>query len=262
MKRLIENIVFKSARYIFSFFEKSKSKLFLNLTEHIHARFKRSYSLFGEDLVIDGILNRIKYETGSELRLSYVDIGAWRPIAGSNTWFLYKRGSNGTAVDPNPNMIYRWKKLRNQDEFVNCGVGLAGEQDFFLFDENSPANSFNIKFIEGISTKESVNIGSKIKIRCVSLEEILRNHLRTHKADYLLDIDVEGLDYEVLQTFDFKSLQRPILISVEDTEQPLKSSRINVYLDSKNYFLIGRTVLSSIYGDRERDELINLTPII
>jgi FkbM family methyltransferase len=196
-----------------------------------------------------------------ELKLSYIDIGAWRPIAGSNTFFLYNRGFYGTAVEPNPHLAFRWKKLRPHDQFINCGVGMKGKQDFFLFEENSPANSFDSKFIEEISAKESVQIGSKVKIECKTLEDIIKIHLSVHSGDYVLDIDVEGLDYEVLTSFDFKSYHRPILISVEDTESPLINSRINGYLTSKQYFLLGRTVLTSIYGDTKRIELKNLPSI-
>lgn len=246
----------------FTYLDKGKNRFILRTTENIHARLKRSYSLFGEDLVIDGILKRIKYETKNEMILSYVDIGAWRPIAGSNTFFLYRRGVHGTVVEPNPHMANRWGKLRSNDLYLNCGVGMPGKQDFFLFEENSPANSFNATFIKEISVKESVNIGSVVQIECKSLEDILKMHLSAHTGDYILDIDVEGLDYEVITTFDFESLHRPILVSIEDTESPIVKSRINTYLNSKHYFLIGRTVLTSIYGDRQRIELRALASIL
>jgi hypothetical protein len=144
---------------------------------------------------------------------------------------------------------------------MNYGVGLSGEQNFYFFEKDSPANSFSSKFMEEIALKESIQTGSSIKVKCVTLEEILRKHLTIHTGDYLLDIDVEGLDYDVLTTFDFRSLLRPILISVEDTESPLISSRINNYLASKNYHMISRTILTSIYGDAERPELKNLTRV-
>jgi len=259
--RIVTFFLEKIAR-AFSYLDKRKNRFVLRITENIHARLKRSYSLFGEDLVIDGILKRIKYETKKELTLSYVDIGAWRPIAGSNTYFLYKRGVHGTVVEPNPHMAYRWGKLRSNDQYLNFGVGVASKQDFFLFEENSPANSFDVNFVKEISAKESVNVGSVVQIECKTLEDILKMHLSANTGDYILDIDVEGMDYDVLTTFDFESLHRPILMSIEDTESPIISSRINAYLNSKHYFLLGRTVLTSIYGDRKRIELRALASIV
>ena len=57
----------------------------------------RSYSQLGEDLVILNHLERL----GKNIKSPgfYVDIGAFHPLDGSNTYKLYRNGSSGVVID-------------------------------------------------------------------------------------------------------------------------------------------------------------------
>lgn len=72
------------------------------LTSTIEVNSFRSYSAYGEDAIIKGFLSRHQFVTKEVLNLSFIDIGAWKPIRESNTYQSYKSGNYGTAVEPNP----------------------------------------------------------------------------------------------------------------------------------------------------------------
>jgi hypothetical protein len=69
---------------------------------------------------------------------------------------------------------------------------------------------------------------------------------------FLLDIDIEGMDYEVISSYDFPDGFRPVIILIED-KPPLGDSSdsllIQNFLTSKSYKLIARTVVTAVYID-------------
>ena len=58
--------------------------------------FPKSYSQLGEDLVIENHLTWLGIDIHK--KGFYVDIGAYHPLDGSNTYKLYKNGSSGGVV--------------------------------------------------------------------------------------------------------------------------------------------------------------------
>jgi len=65
----------------------------------------------------------------------------------------------------------------------------------------------------------------------------------------LLNIDVEGLDLQVLQGNDWNSF-RPRVICVEDWQSPFsEESKVTIFLKSLNYKLVSRAIYSNIYVD-------------
>ena len=50
------------------------------------------YPFYGKNVMIVGLMDRYKGQTGNKLELSYIDIGVSRTTKGSNTCFLYKLG--------------------------------------------------------------------------------------------------------------------------------------------------------------------------
>ena len=214
-----------------------------------------SYSFYGEDVLINSIINRLKYEVGANLKLNYVDIGAWRPIRGSNTYHFYKMGSCGTVVEPSVAFRKHWKKVRPRDNYIEAACGNMEKAKLLFFEKDSPANTLSADFASNIMNKEHLTLGGSYEVKMLTLPEILEEHLRKFPGDYFLDIDVEGLDFEVISSFDFKSIKRPIIIVIEDTESPVLQSKINKLLESKNYFLVARTPISSCYLDFNRPEI-------
>ena len=140
-------------------------------------------------------------------------------------------------------------------------LGFMGGIVRVFFEKDSPANTLSPDFAAKIMKKEQIILGGSYDVDVISLSEILKLHLSRFSGDYFLDIDVEGLDYDVISSFDFVSLQRPIMVVIEDNASKVLESNINQFLESKNYSIVARTPISSLYLDFSRDEIIHAKAI-
>ena len=240
-----------------NFMERREPSLPKFLIKFIEIKIKSPtsyYSFYGEDAVLQGILERYKFDNGEDFRLSYIDIGAWRPIKGSNTYFLYKKGVKGTVVEPNPYFKKLWDSVRPQDQYLQFGCSNSPKDNLQIFHPSAASNTMNTEFMNKISIGQQLEIRSQLEVDCLTLEEIIIRHQKINSDPFLLDIDIEGSDFEVIKAFSFKTNLRPTLIMIEEwlgQDQNINSSNIFKFLDSKNYLLIGKTVLTSIYIDKQ-----------
>jgi FkbM family methyltransferase len=200
--------------------------------------FNVSFSRTGDDLQLMKLINNANPGV-------YVDIGSWHPIKASNTYYFYLRNWRGICIDPNPDLSSTYKKLRPKDTFVNAGIGNSKEElDYFIFQESS-MNTFSQDFIN--TNHLQSKIIKQLKVPMFSLKEVLDANLKnTDRLDFF-DIDVEGFDLEVLKTNDWQKY-RPKVIMVESGVNIKNdiTSEIVSYLETKDYKLIGKTI---IYGD-------------
>jgi len=82
----------------------------------IYSRIPRiHWSQSGEDVILGELL--------PEQRGTYVDVGAAHPRLGSNTYILYRRGWQGTLVEPNPDSAKTLRKARPRDRVVEAAAG-------------------------------------------------------------------------------------------------------------------------------------------
>ena len=91
-------------------------------------------------------------------------------------------------------------------------------------------------------------------INALSLNEIVSKHLELFPERFILDLDIEGDDFSVLEKFVQTGVFRPIVILIEDHfEFGLHESPITRLLEDSNYALVGRTVITSIFVDLSSD---------
>jgi FkbM family methyltransferase len=161
---------------------------------------------------------------------------------------VLQRNWKGICIDPNPELVDLYKKIRPKDHFINAGIGASSESlDYFMFKESS-MNTFSEDFYE--KYKEHSPLLKKIKIPLVSLKEVLDKNLKENDRLDFFDIDVEGLDLEVLKTNDWEKY-RPKIIIIE-SDIPLKEdldSAIVHYLALQNYRLIGKSIIHTDLGN-------------
>lgn len=167
-------------------------------------------SQFGEDKILEKILPPHGF---------YVDIGAYHPHLYSNTYFLYKKGWHGIVVEPNKDMKVLFNFFRPRDTFVHAGVG-SGVLTYNSYDD-AAYNGFNTV------VPSRVKLITSYSVKCLLLSEIVKD---VPLIDFL-NIDVEGMDLEVLKSHDW-SLP-PAVICVEGEE----ASPTTDYLLGKGYVL-------------------------
>lgn len=167
------------------------------------------FSQSGEDLTIATVVNRfLKINTGF-----FVDVGSFHPHHGSNTFALYKKGWRGINIDPRPGSKKLFDTERPRD--INLEVGISnteGVLKYYYLNESSASNSFSKETLQknGVFDKVSKIIDCPV----MPLSKVLENYLpKNSEIDYL-NIDTEGLEMEVLTSFDISKWQ-PKIISLE-----------------------------------------------
>lgn len=207
-----------------------------------------SYSQEGEDLILKRFLEN--KENGF-----YVDVGAHHPKRFSNTFIFYKKGWRGINIDPLPGVMEKFINERPGDINLELGISEKDQQmTYYMF--NEPAlNTFSKKEADLKNGLRNYKLIEEKKIQTYPLKDILSSSLPSNTDIDFMTIDVEGLDFEVLQSNDWNRF-RPHLLLVEDlVKQSLtdfqNNSPIFKFLDEKEYSLIGKTYNTLIFEDNK-----------
>lgn len=208
-----------------------------------------SYSQSGEDLIIDFVFRAMSLKSPS-----YLDIGAHSPIALSNTYFFYRSGAKGVCIEADPELYESFKKQRNRDICINCGVGPkdVGLSNFYLM-SSSTLNTFSEEEAKRYESYGTNIIKSVIKVPISGINSILEQHFHDVAPD-IVSIDVEGLDFAIVSAIDF-ARWRPKVFCIEtltysETREEKKTQEIIDFLVSKDYLVYGDTYINTIFVDR------------
>ena len=178
-----------------------KPYLFYNLFVH-HKYFlkRKSYSQFQEDLFISSYFKNKKIGF-------YVDIGCFHPIMYSNTALLYNKGWKGINIDVSQTSIDLFNIIRKRDKNFCAAISNKNSNVISYIDHSfSPINSINKIFFDKTVSNFSNGSFLKKKLKAYKFSDFLEdNNFRLNYIDFL-NIDAEGHDFEVLQGFDFESL--------------------------------------------------------
>jgi FkbM family methyltransferase len=152
------------------------------------------FSQFGED---KWIVDNLHYP----LNGIFVDVGASDGISGNNTYFFEKIGWQGLCIDADPSHHASLKANRRLVE--TCAVSsVRGEVEFYRHNTDSTWS--------GIYPRGEDY--TPIKVQSRTLEDLLGLH-DIDKID-LLDIDVEGSEIDVWNSFD-PELYQPEVVIIE-----------------------------------------------
>jgi len=222
-------------------------KLFSNLFENLHILqniyiknnffLKRgSYSMDQEDLVV-------KEYFKEKNKGFYVDVGCYHPLQRSNTMLLYQKGWRGINIDISDFSIKLFNFLRPDDFNLNLAVSnKEGHIDMFFQKKLSQLSTIKEKNAKNVFQG---NILSK-KILSKRLTSVIdESKYKDQKIDFL-NIDVEGADFEVLQSLNLNKYS-PELICIEVIEKNLENSDVFNFLYKNRYQKIWSGVFSHIF---------------
>lgn len=199
------------------------------------------YSQSGEDIIVGKLLPK---ENGF-----YVDVGAFHPQHYSNTHLLYRKGWTGINIDPNSASIELFKRRRKRD--VNLQLGILDDRKELPYYQFSHAscNTFSQEQAENMKRETWIDFLNVTNVKCVPLRDVLETYLPDDIAIDLLNVDVEGMDEQVLRSNDW-GRYRPRVIIVEshgfNAESP-ENDHVYRFLKSKSYLLHAFTGLSLIF---------------
>lgn len=204
-----------------------------------------------EDLIVAALLRAYATKYNVDIaKLTYCEIGGNHPIAASATYLLQvEYGMRGVIVEANPALISDLKKVRNNDTIVHAAVSTNDEKFVLLTISNdSELSSLDHAFVEnwpgsGGGVKEQVLVPSK------RITQIIEDYFPDTGPDYL-SIDVEGLDFNIIQDLDL-SIHRPYIIQMEPSDHhiPNNSENMIAHMKRNNYTLLAKTDVNLIFID-------------
>lgn len=225
------------------------------IVEKLFNDSKKSYSSYGEDIIIESIFKRHFFLTNQKIDFTYLDVGAWRPIKSSNTYKFYTNGIFGTVVEPNPNMRKLWRSIRPKDQYIESACSTKPIVKFFKLTEFAASNTTSLSFANSIIKTQNLSKPKILHVKGMKLDTLIQMHVKRFPGNFVLDIDIEGQDEAVILRHEFNVSYRPILILIEDHySKSIRNSKISKYLMERGYIFVGRTVLTSFFID-SRSEL-------
>ena len=178
----------------------------------------------GEDLQVLELTKNIKNGF-------YVDAGCYHPTHLSNTFLLYKKNWNGVNIDVSELSISLFNFMRSNDLNLNLAISnFEGEVTIYHQKKMSQLTTINKK----ISTERMQGKIKERKIKSQKLTTVLNNSKYKNRKIDFLNIDVEGVDLEVLKSLDFK-VYRPRVICIEIIDKKIEDSKIYNYLKNLDY---------------------------
>lgn len=209
---------------------------------------KTTYSQSGEDAILAYLFAVLGIPFA---KCTYLDLGANRPKEMSNTYFFYEQGATGTLIEANPALIPALQKERSGDVILNrCIAPKSGD-----------VIPFHVMNVDGLSTPEDVtellaNHPDLKLLETVNVETVSVNDLfaQMHAVPVLVNIDIEGMEMEILRSIDFTKY-RPLVLILEmipySKKLPVgqKNPEILAFLQEKGYVEYAFTGINSIFID-------------
>ncbi len=209
--------------------------------------FTTSYAQQGEDLVVRNVLAILGI-----FQASYLDIGAHHPTQNSNTFLFYKAGGRGVLVEPNPAYAKMLRDERKEDAVLEVGIGVDDkpEADYYVIAGDGQRNTFSKEQADELMKRNGQGVLVKvIKRPLVNVNAILDKHFAAKAPDFV-SIDVEGLDYAILQTWNFDKY-RPKVFCVETTALSGDVHKgILELMESKGYAARGGSFVNTVFVDK------------
>ena len=211
-----------------------------------------SFGQYAEDLILSSMW--------PQSRGFYIDVGAYQPRRGSNTYKLYLKGWRGITIEPNPDVARSFEKTRPRDTHLAIGVSNSTSELVYHKVSEAHLNSFDPHWHE----KSGIEVVERVPIRCLTLTDVLDQHCPNQPID-LLSIDCEGHDMQVAESLEW-GRYRPAVVIIEDIAEFRNgasrsgTSAIRSFMLDRDYALASQAVFSSFYVDllafdrRDRDE--------
>jgi FkbM family methyltransferase len=189
-KRIVEMIYSKQ-------FNRIRNKLIKCSDKRLS--YRKFHSQFGED--------RFIYENiDIPDRGVFVDIGAGHPYYESNTYFFEKNGWEGLCIEADPEQFNLLKKHRSNSLWAAISKKEGGIKFY-----KSYMNAYSSVLSQRFNSILKMTVKDVIEVPSFALETILEDY-NIGKID-ILDIDVEGSELEVWNSFDYeKHLPRIVII--------------------------------------------------
>ncbi len=181
-----------------------------------HSLFpKNGFAQHGEDIFFKKYINDHKIDVK---QFEYIDVGANHPTDISNTYLLYRMGMRGTIVEPNRELVRLFKWFRKEDRALEIGVSNTNTVLEFFISKTPVISSFKKDWMSSEVMKSTF-------VPILTLDNAVENLIE--KPIFLLSIDVEGLNLEVLEGAK-NVVQKSLLVCLEYDDEAQKNEFLSI----------------------------------
>jgi FkbM family methyltransferase len=225
----------------------------------------KSYSSYGEDAIFNGILKRLSWVMQEDLfsYRTYLDVGAFHPVKESDTYALYLLGWRGTLVEPNKYFNVLVNENRFEDRLLNIAVNTEpGQAELLIFSGGDSSNTLSRSFADRKSAAQNTAIQESMLVECRTIEQIVLDHIEHfQQIPFVMNIDIEGLDLDVIRTYP-EYLDIPFVF-IEDAilESFSERSSTRSVMNEKGYAPIATTLLTTLYLKKDSRYFKHITKI-
>lgn len=214
---------------------------------------KKTMSQSGEDAIISYILMVLGIPVD---KCNYLDLGANHAKDLSNTYYFYSLGARGVIVEANNSLITELKFYRNGDVILNKCISTKSNEivDFYILSGDGLSTPDKKSAEEFIIQNPQLSIIEVIKVETITVNDIIDTYFG--KAPTILNIDIEGKDFEILQSINW-NLHRPLIVITEmiDYMPTLvignKKNEIVDFMKGIDYEEYAFTGINSIFIDKK-----------
>jgi FkbM family methyltransferase len=205
-----------------------------------------SFSQEGEDLILDRLFN-------NKAEGFYVDVGAHHPMRFSNTYSFYLRGWQGINIDAMPGSMKTFQTVRPKDVNLELAISNTSEEMTLYVFEETALNTFCRDVAEEY-IRQGWPLRFKKQITMQRLSDVLDRYLPKNQAIDFLNIDAEGLDFEVLTSNNWEKYE-PTVVLIEELDRNfdhLYDSKVVRFMKSRGYELYCKAVNTLIFGNKAK----------
>lgn len=185
---------------------------------------------------------------------TYLDLGANHAKEMSNTYALYKKGVRGVLVEANPALIPELKLNRSEDIIVNKCLARNSRHavTFYVLSGDGLSNPDKSAVESMMAENPAITIVQEVEVETVTIHELFKQYFS--EAPTFLNIDIEGMELDILQGIDFSKV-RPKVIIVEMIEYSMminagdRNQKILDFMKEKDYIEYAFTGINSIFVD-------------
>ena len=211
-----------------------------------------SYSMEGEDVILASLFRNVD-------KGNFFDIGSSEPIWNSNTYFFYKKGWRGVAVDGR-DLSVEWEKTRPGDKFVRSLLGDSngGAMDYWIFPDptmNTVDVDTGIRYAARFPSSDVEQTKVLIQRAYDVYQENYGGKVGSEVSPpHFVSIDVEGFEISVLRgLLEPNPEWRPAALVVEaklfNFSKPLENDVADYLINTHAYSLIAKTPLNAFFID-------------
>jgi len=222
----------------------------MNILKYLRSRKngggQASYSQCGEDVIVDFVLSWMGIS-----EISYLDLGANDPLRFNNTYRFYEKGYTGVLVEPDIVLSNAIRTSRPRDICVASAVGVthATEVAFYKMsaDTLSTTQSNTVELYEQNSEHR---LATEMKVPHLHINTLLERYY-PREAPTFVSLDVEGLDLQLLEAWDF-SRWRPAVVCVETltySQNKTASKVLDIFkiMERNGYLQYADTYINTIF---------------